>query len=229
MDREHLQIENDLRSKSVIERKKAIDKLASIDSDIAVPILKRLSQEQDFGLRCMAMMGLNNHRTEESFSFLKEVLQEEQDYSVLAEAANSIYDFGERAIPLLQGLFDRCEYWIVRHTIVSVLAENDDPEVLLDIARKAIAGQEPTTQEVGILALSRLLATPLKNEALKTFTELAKDPSWRIRWRTAIALTASEDPIAKDLLTQLQQDENYRVVAAALEKQNVEPRTDGQD
>ena len=217
MDQERLQqIENDLRSKSIIARKTAIDELATIDSQIAVPMFQKLAQEQDFGLRCMAMMGLSNHLTDESFDFLCLVLEEEKDNSVLAEAANSIYNFGQRALSPLQGLFDRCDYWIVRHTIVSVLAESDYHEVLLDIIQKAIAANEPTTQEVSILALSRLLTTPLADRAFDIFGELAENSSWRIRWRAAISLTASEDPRAKKLLAQLQQDENHRVVAAAL-------------
>ncbi len=52
---------------------------------------------------------------------------------------------------------------------------------------------------------------PLKTRAI---TELSQDSDWRTRWRTAIALTASTEPQAKQLLAQLQQDENYRVVAA---------------
>lgn len=82
----------------------------------------------------------------------------------------------------------------------------------------AIADTDQTTKETGILALSQLLSTPLKQQALEIFTTLATDDYWRTRWRTAIALTASSDPQAKELLVQLQQDEHYRVVAAALEQ-----------
>ena len=217
MDQERLQqIENDLRSKSIIARKTAIDGLTAVKSEVAVPIFQRLAQEQDFGLRCMAMMGLGNHLTDESFNFLCQVLKEEPDNSVLAEAANSIYDFGQRAIAPLQDLFDRCDYWIVRQTIISVLAESEHHEVLLDIIQKAISANEPTTQEASILALSRLLVTPLADRAFTLFQELVENENWRIRWRAAIALTASEDPRAKKLLAQLQQDENHRVVAVAL-------------
>ena len=222
MDQDRLQqIEANLRSKRIDQRKAALDELATVDSDVAVPILKKLATEQDFGLRCMAMMGLSNHLTDECFTYLKNVLEQEQDNSVLAEAANSIYDFGEKAIAPLQALYDRCDYWLVRHTVVAVLAENDDPQVLLEVARKAIQDENQMTKETGILALSRLLNTPLKNEAFELFKVLSVDKYWRNRWRTAIALTASQDPTAKELLAQLQKDKDYRVVAAALEQPKI--------
>ena len=102
MDQEQLQeIATNLRSRRMDFRKKALDKLVTLDSVVALPILKELSLEKDFGLRCWAMMGFKYHLTEDSFDFLKKVLDQEQDNSVLAEAANSIFEFGDQAICLL--------------------------------------------------------------------------------------------------------------------------------
>jgi HEAT repeat protein len=223
MDRDRLQeIESDLRSKRIDVRKAALDRLANVDSDIALPILQKLANEKDFGLRCLAMMGFSNHQTENSFAYLKDVLQQEQDHSVLAEAANSIYDFGEKAIAPLQELFDNCQHWLVRHTIASVLVESDDPQVLLSIARKTIQTENQMTQETGIFALNKLVETPFKQEAFDLFARLASDRDWYIRWRTAIALSPSSEPQARVIIAKLQQDQNYRVVAAALESKVVE-------
>ncbi len=219
MDSEQRQeIVTNLRSSRIDLRKQALDKLVAFDAVVAIPILKELAQEKDFGLRCWAMMGFKSYQTPESFEFLNQILEQEQDNSVLAEAANSIFEFGEEAIAPLQDLFDRCDYWLVRHTVVSVLVESEDPQVLLQIIKKAIADSDQTTKEVGILALNRLLKTDLKAEALAIFTELATAEQWRTRWRTAIALSNSSEPKAKELLAQLRQDQNHRVVAAALEQ-----------
>jgi len=212
------EIVTNLRSSRIDFRKKALDKLVTFDAVIAIPVLKELAKEKDFGLRCWAMMGFKSYQTAESFTFLTQVLEQEKDTSVLAEAANSIFEFGDQAIAPLQDLFDRCDYWLVRHTIVSILVESEDPQILLQIAKKAIADLEQTTKEIGILALSRLLNTKLKAEALSIFTELATAEHWRTRWRTAIAISKSSEPQAKKLLAQLKQDQNYRVVAAALEQ-----------
>ncbi len=212
------QIEINLRSPALDQRKEALDELAKCDSQLAIPILERLAQDNDFTIRCLAVMGLGNHQTETSFVILKNILETEQDSSVLAEAANSLFEFGDRSIMPLQQLFIRSDHWLVQQTIISILVDTQDPDILLDIAIKAIAKPDQTTKESGILALSRLLNTPLKQQAFDLLTQLTQDSNWRIRWRTAISLTASSDPQARKLLAKLQQDENYRVVAAALEK-----------
>ncbi len=221
MDSDRLeQIKLNLRNNGIYQRKLALDELATMPSDLALPILQELSLDQDFALRKIAVMGFGNHPTEESFKLLIEMLEIEQDANVLSEAANSLFEFGDRSIMPLQQLFSNSDNWLVRQTVISILVDSNHPGVLLQIAKSAIADTDQTTKETGILALSRLLNTPLKQSALEIFTTLAADSFWRTRWRTAIALTASQDPQARKLLTKLQQDEHYRVVAAALEKIN---------
>lgn len=207
-----------LRNNGIYQRKLALDELATMSSALALPILAELAQDQDFALRKIAVMGYGNHPTEESFQLLKQILENEQDANVLAEAANSLFEFGDRSINLLLQLFSKSDNWLVRQTVISIVADSHNPDVLLEVAKSAIADRDQTTKESGILALSRLLKTPLKQRALEIFTTLAADDYWRTRWRTAIALTASSDPQAKELLVKLQQDEHYRVVAAALEQ-----------
>ena len=211
------QIELNLRDNAINIRKSALDELATMSSATALPILYKLAQNQDFALRKAAVMGLGNHPTEESWQILEKIIQTERDPNVLAEAANSLFEFGERAIEPLQELFANCDNWLVRQTVISILVDSDRPDILLQVARLAIADKDQTTKETGILALSRLLNTPLKQAALKLFATLSEDRYWRTRWRAAIALTVSRDPQALDLLAKLRQDDNYRVVAAALE------------
>ncbi len=221
MDSDRLeQIKLNLRNNGIYQRKLALDELATMSSDLALPILQELSLDQDFALRKIAVMGFGNHPTEESFKLLIEMLEIEQDANVLSEAANSLFEFGDRSIEPLQQLFSNSNNWLVRQTVISILVDSNHPDVLLQIAKSAIADTDQTTKETGILALSRLLNTPLKQSALEIFTTLAADSFWRTRWRTAISLAASQDPQARKLLTKLQQDKHYRVVAAALEKIN---------
>ncbi len=133
-------------------------------------------------------------------------------------SANSIFEFGDRAFEPLQQLFTDSDNWLVRQTVISILVDSDNPDILLKVANQALSDRDQTTKETGILALSRLLNTPLKQQAFNIFNTLAEDSYWRTRWRTALALTASQDVQAKKLLAKLQQDEHYRVVAAALEQ-----------
>ena len=218
MDSDRLeQLKHNLRNNNIYQRQLALNELATIPSATALPILQELLKSQDFALRRIAVMGLGNHVTEESYKLLTQVLATEKDANVLAETANSLFEFGDRSIPSLEQLFINSDNWLVRQTVISILVDSRNPDVLLRIAKLAIADRDQTTKETGILALSRLLNTSLKQQAIEIFSTLATDKYWRTRWRTAIALTASQDRQVRELLSQLQQDDHYRVVAAALE------------
>ena len=221
---ETIELEQNLRAPGLNHRRIALDKLAKYPPQIAVPILKRLLIEPDVGLRRLAIMGLGNHRSIEAFDALQGVLAGAGDSSIIAEAANSIFEFGDRAIPILQELFSRSTNWLVRQTIISLLVETDQYQVLLDTVIIALGDETQTVQEAGVLALGRLLKSPLETEALARLSQLAIDPDWRIRWRTAIALSGSDAPLARQLTARLQQDEHFRVVAAALEGNSVGDR-----
>jgi HEAT repeat protein len=91
------QIDRDLRDRAIDKQKAALDMLAKVPADVAVPILARLLASSDFMQRRVAVMGLGNHRVEESFQLLAGVITNDLDPNVMGEAANSIFDFGDRA------------------------------------------------------------------------------------------------------------------------------------
>jgi HEAT repeat protein len=218
MNPEHLnRLENDLRAAALNIRKTALDELALLPAEDAVPILQRLLDTPDFGLRRLAVMGLGNHRSAASFSTLQSILRQDKDASVLSEAANSIFDFGEAAIPILRELFDRVDHWLVRQTVISLLIETEYYEELFHLAQKALEDETQTVKEVGILALSHVWESPFKDQALTLLVQLTEDKFWRNRWRAVIALQSCRDPQAKKLISILQQDEHFRVAAAALD------------
>ncbi len=212
------QIEINLRAEALNIRKAALDELATYPPEVAVPILKKLANEQDFGLRRLAVMGLGNHISEDSFQLLQQIIQQEQDSNVLSETANSIFEFGDIAVPILQELFEKSDNWLVRQTVMSIFAETTYYETSLALASAAIQDNDiQTLKETGILVLGQLLKSPLKDQALQRLAELTSSENWRTRWRTAIALQNTQDLLARKLIAKLQQDEHYRVVAAALE------------
>jgi HEAT repeat protein len=210
-------LETNLRAGALHIRKAALDELALLPADEAVPILQRLMDTPDFGLRRLAVMGLGNHRSAAAFQSLKSILEQDKDASVLSEAANSLFDFGEAAIPVLQSLFDRVDHWLVRQTIISLFIDTEYYEVLFSLAEKALEDETQTVKEVGILALSHVWKSPFKVQALVLIAQLSRDSFWRNRWRAAIALQECHDPQAQMIIAALQQDEHFRVVAAALE------------
>ena len=212
------QIEINLRNQALNIRKEALDSLANYPAKEAVPILEKLAEEQDFMLRRLAVMGLGNHTSEASFQLLQKIIREELDSNVLAEAANSIFEFGDIAVPILQELFEKSDNWLVRQTLISIFADSTYYETSLILAKAALEDNNTQTlKETAILALGQLLKSPLKNQALQILIKLTDSENWRIRWRAVIALQNTQDLSAKEIIAKLQKDEHYRVVAAALE------------
>ena len=212
------QLEKELRSPALNLRIAALNTLAAQPAAVAVPILHRLSQESSFLLRRLAVMGFGNHAPDHAaFERLKALMATETDANVLAEIANSLYEFGDVSIPLLTRLFENNDNWLMRQTELSILQESHHHEVLLEVSIKAIADPTQAVKETAILSLRQVLASPLQTQALALLTELAQSTIWRDRWRAATALTGCNHPQATKVLTQLQQDDNHYVVAAALD------------
>jgi HEAT repeat protein len=214
------QIDRDLRGRAIDKQRAALDRLAKVPADLAIPLLARLLASTDFIQRRLAVMGLGNHRVEVSFQLLTGVITSDRDPNVMGEAANAIVDFGDRAIPLLVTLFRNTDSWLVRQSIIPLLLDTNYHSELLTISEIAIADETQSVKEVGILALGHLLNSPVAERSLSLLLELCKDPVWRNRWRAAIALQSLQNPATKAAISQLQQDENFRVVAAALEVAN---------
>ncbi len=214
------QIDRDLRDRALDKQKAGLDKLATVPAEIAVPILARLLESSDFMQRRIAVMGLGNHLVEASFQLLAGVIKTDRDPNVMGEAANSIFDFGDRAIPLLVHLFKDTNNWLVRQSIISLLLDTNYHAEIFTIAEIAIADETQSVKEVGILAMGHLLNSPLQEPALSILLALCQDPVWRNRWRATIALQSLQNAATKAAISRLQQDEHFRVVAAALEVAN---------
>jgi HEAT repeat protein len=211
-------LEDELRSSALNERIAALNTLANQPVDVAVPILQRLAKANSFLLRRLAVMGFANHAPDEgAFNSLRALMTTETDANVLAEVANSLYEFGDVSIPLLVKLFEANDNWLLRQTVISILQESNHHDVLFEISLKALDDPTQTVKETGILSLRQVLMSPLQAQALDTLAGLANSDVWRDRWRAATALTGCDHPQATELLSKLRTDENHYVVAAALD------------
>ncbi|MEO0538417.1 MAG: HEAT repeat domain-containing protein [Cyanobacteria bacterium P01_A01_bin.123] len=218
MDQEQLnQLAKQLRSESIYQSRMALDELAKVPSEIAVPVLQQLSQEIDFQQRRLAVMGLGNHLTDDAFQTLARLLTTEKDDNVLAEAANAIFEFGDTSVPLLKDLFFRHEGWLTRQTILSILMEANQDDILLAVVREGLKDEAQTVKETAILAMGPLMNRPAESEALALLKDLSEAENWRDRWRAATTLSLATNPVAEQLRAKLRQDNNHYVVAAALE------------
>jgi HEAT repeat protein len=211
------QLEAQLRSPALNIRIAALNVLAQVDSAVAVPMLGRLAEDPDFLYRRLGVMGLGNHPTAESFALLRALVAQEEDANVMAEAANSLLEFGAVGIGELAQLFRVNDHWLVRQTIFGVVADEGCYDVLMTMIRLGLADPVVTTRETAILALGKLVGTALEAEAIEVLLQIAQSEFWRDRWRAATTLCAFKCDLAKAMLGRLRQDENHYVVAAALE------------
>jgi HEAT repeat protein len=218
MDSQRLaELEADLNNGPLDRCYQALVELGQSPADLAIPIFERISMSSSYLRRRIGIMGLGKHPNPETFAILQTLLIQEQDPNVLGEIANSLFEFGPDAVPLIQALFHRCDHWLTRQSILSVLVEANNDEVLLDVIQAALIDSTPSVQETGILSIGILLKGPFKSDGLALLVELANSPDWRTRWRAATTLSLCDDSIARETLAKLRNDENHRVVAAALE------------
>ena len=170
----------------------ALTQLRFCSDEEAVPLLVLGTQQQAFLVRSLSCSGLGYKRTEQGWAVLETLLGSDEDANVRAEAANALVSYGvERSWPLLRAAFAADDAWLVRCSILSGLAEQAEIKLnwLLELAEIAIADGDGTVRVSGAEILGRI-----------------------VRESQGAPIGAR----ARALLQPLQQDQDHRVVAAAL-------------
>ena len=170
----------------------ALTQLRFCSDEEAVPLLVLGTQQQAFLVRSLSCSGLGYKRTEQGWAVLETLLGSDEDANVRAEAANALVSYGvERSWPLLRTAFAADDAWLVRCSILSGLAEQAQINLawLLELAEIAIADGDGTVRVSGAEILGRIVRE---------------------------SQGASIGERARALLQPLQQDQDHRVVAAAL-------------
>jgi HEAT repeat protein len=226
-DERAIELEQNLRAAALHQRMAAANELAGYPATAAVPIFKRLLAEKDVGLRRLAVMGLGKHRSDESFAQLQTILNGSGDPIILADAADAIFEYGDVSIPILQQLFDRstqAAQWQIRQTVIALLLDTDRYDVILSLLTTALADENMVVRELGIRAFKQMLQSPCQASALALLVKFATDANWQMRWCAARCLHSCPEPQARQAIALLQQDEDFRVIAAALEGVGVRER-----
>ena len=170
----------------------AITNLRFVSDQEAVPLLVLGTQQKPFLVRSLSCSGLGYKRTEQGWLVLSKLVVADEDPNVRAEAANALASYGvNRSWPLLQKAFQADQAWLVRCSILSALAEQPEIDLnwLLELATMAIGDADGTVRVSGAEILGRLV-------------------------RDGAGQSIGEQ--ARTLLRPLQQDNDHRVVAAAL-------------
>ena len=211
------QIETYLESPNPQNRMKAITELRHYDPPLVVPLLKRRMYDQEFMIRSFVAMGLGFKRTDEGFELLVNIIENDKDYNVRAEAANSLAKYGEQSIPHLVKLFQKDSHWLVRQSIFAAIDLTKYPEILLDLSVLGLKGNDPVVKLTAIANLGQLAESAQASSALEMLLEAAGSEKAIIRAQVARTLKHFADPRAEATLMKLRQDSDYRVVGATLE------------
>ena len=211
------EIETSLNNPDFQYRLKAVAALKDYQPEIAVPLLKGKLDDPEFLVRSFVSRALGTQQTADSFAALLQIMKFDNTPNVRAEAANSLSLFGRCAASHLVLTFFQDDHWLVRRSILAVLVDMECESELFEVCMEALAGEDMTTQEAAVDALGTLAGTNQEQAALSQLLMLANSESERMRQHVASALQHFDDPQAKEILTQLRQDSNHRVVATALE------------
>ena len=171
----------------------ALASLVQATPEQAEPLLLLGLQQNDMLLRQLSCSGLGHKPTPAGWQPLVNTLQGDPEVAVRAEAANALVSHGlERAWPLLWEAFQQDAEWLLRCSVLSAVAEHPemDPERLEQIGALASADTDSTVRVGGAEILGRVV-----REA-----DSASDTAQR----------------ARATLSNLQNDADHRVVAAAL-------------
>ncbi|MBD2565020.1 HEAT repeat domain-containing protein [Nostoc sp. UIC 10607] len=210
-------IQAELKNPDFHYRLKAIAALNNYESEVAVPLLTSKLHDSEFLVRSFVARGLGNQQSAESFAALMQIMKFDDTPNVRAEAANSLSLFGRVAVSHLVVAFYQDDHWLVKRSILAAIAEMDCPEELFDICVQGLKDEDFTVQESSVDALGLLADSAQHAAALSQILTLVNDKSWRMRVRVSYALKRFNEPEAKAALNQLRQDEDHRVIGAALE------------
>ena len=212
------QIEASLLSLDPVQRMRAIAALRSHSAMVAVPLLKRCICDKEFIVRSCAVSGLGLKRSQDSFQVLVDLIEYETDANVKAEAANSLANYGDQALPYLLQLFQADHHWLVRQSILAAVAETDGQDYLLLLCHYGISDGDEYIQQVAIAHLALFSNTEFSTAAMELLLPLVASPTAEIRAQVARTLAHFDTPEAIGALMQLKQDPDHRVVGAVLEK-----------
>ncbi len=210
------QIKAELNSPDSQARLRALTALRFYEADTAVPLLCSRLEDPEFWVRSFVAMGLGRKRSPAGFTALQTLL-DDTDANVRAEAASALGLYGKMAIAPMMVAFKQDQHWLVRRSILAALSEMDAPVELFNACTLALEDADITVRETGALTFSRFAHTDMQTAALERLLPLAQAEYPVVRAALARSLRQFDSYRAREMLVQLRQDEDHRVVAAVLE------------
>ncbi|MEO0803490.1 MAG: HEAT repeat domain-containing protein [Cyanobacteria bacterium J06642_2] len=211
------QITTLLNSSDPQNRMRGITELRGHSAEDAVPLLKLRMFDSEFLIRSFVAMGLGHKKTEEGYEALLDIIARETDMNVIAEAANSLAMYGDRALPHLEAVFKQHPHWLVRQSIFAALEDFDCPALLLELCQIGYEGEDPVVRQISVAVLQKLAGTPWQEDAIALLLKAADAEDGLVRAEVAQALRYFSGSQAEAALNKLRGDADYRVIGATLE------------
>ena len=192
-----------LESSSLRDRMVALANLRDVSAEEAVPLIKKVLNDESLQIRAMAVFALGIKQTAESYPILVNIVENDPDYSIRADAAGALgYLEDKRA-------FEETN-WLVRFSAAVALGNLKDPRAR-EALISALDGPEVVLQQAAIAALGEIKDVTAVDEILR----FAQAEDWLVRQRLAEALGNLPSPKSVSALKYLEKDSHYHVSESA--------------
>ena len=207
------EIASQLESSNSKDRLLALVSLREVNAEDAVPLIKKVIDDEIIPVRSMAIFALGVKKTEECLPILVRLLESDPDYGIRADAAGALgYLRDPRAFePLVRAFYEDTQ-WLVRFSAAVSLGNLGDiraKQVLL----QALESEEIVLQQAAISALGEIKA----EECIDNILAFAQSEDWLVRQRLAESLVnfnttksiSALEFLAKDAHPQVREAANF--------------------
>ncbi|NCO75368.1 MAG: HEAT repeat domain-containing protein [Cyanobacteria bacterium] len=205
------EISSKLDSSNSKDRLLALASLREVEAQDAVPLIKKVLNDEMLPVRSMAVFALGIKKTDECMPILVKLLETDPDYGIRADAAGALgYLKDINAFEALVRAFYEDTEWLVRFSAAVSLGNLGDvraKQVLL----QALHSSEPVLQQAAISALGEVKA----EDCIEEILVFAQSQDWLIRQRLAESLGNFNTEKSISALKFLLKDSNPQVSEAA--------------
>jgi HEAT repeat protein len=205
------QIANQLDSQNSRDRMLALASLRDIPATEAVPLIKKVLNDENLQIRSMAVFALGLKPTEDCYPILIKLLETDPDYGIRADAAGALgYLEDPRAFePLVRAFYEDTD-WLVRFSAAVSLGNLKDQRAH-DVLVQALDSDEVVLHQAAIAALGEIKDVSSVDQILR----FAQSEDWLVRQRLAEALGNMPTPKSISALHYLEKDPHPNVSASA--------------
>jgi HEAT repeat protein len=205
------QIANQLESENSKDRMLALAALRDVSPEEAVPLIKKVLNDENMQIRSMAVFALGVKPTADCYPILIKLLESDPDYGIRADAAGALgYLEDPRAFEPLSRAFYEDTDWLVRFSAAVSLGNLKDPRAH-DVLIQALDSQEVVLHQAAIAALGEIKDLTAVDHILR----FAQSEDWLVRQRLAEALGHLPTQKSISALQYLEKDSHPNVAAAA--------------